>query len=188
MKTLYRKPNPHLFDVAINEIQTALNNECLWLNSIFGRCERLVKEINGNKYYTANWYKGGNDYVLIEPDDYLGNLCFFVLDEPTNLEPYFAGDVTRCTVGFSLIVWCDLRKIGNGRDTEAVKEEIIQILNEHTHLHSGRLTMNKVYERAENVFREFDYNEIDNQFMMHPFAGFRFDGELMIDTLCAPLS
>ena len=184
MKTVYRKTNPHLFDVAIDEIQTALDNECSWLNTIFGRCERLVKEINGNKYYTANWHKAGNDYIWIAPDEGLGNFCFFVLDEPTDLENYFAGDVTRSTIGFSLIVWCDLRTIGEGRDTEAVKEELLQILNGRTHLRSGRMTIDKVYERAENVFREFDYDEIDNQFMMHPFAGFRIEGELIVDTLC----
>lgn len=184
MKTVYRKDQPHLFDVPIDEIQTALDNECSWLNTIFGRCERLVKEINGNKYYTANWYKTKNDYMQIAPDEGLGNFCFFVLDEPTDLENYFAGDVTRSTIGFSLIVWCDLRTIGEGRDTEAVKEELLQILNGRTHLRSGRMTINKVYERAENVFREFDYDEIDNQFMMHPFAGFRFEGELIVDTLC----
>lgn len=184
MKTVYRKTNPHLFDVAIDEIQTALDNECSWLNTIFGRCERLVKEINGNKYYTANWHKQGNDYVLVAPDEGLGNFCFFTLEEPTNLDTYFAGDVTRCNVGFSLILWCDLRTINTNRNTESIKEEILQILNERTHLHSGRLSINKVYERAENVFREFDYNELDNQYNMHPFAAFRFEGELMVDTLC----
>lgn len=184
MKIVHRKPNPHLFDVAINEIQTALYNECAWLNNIFGRCERLVKEINGRKEFTANWYKGGNDYIWIAPDEGLGNFCFFVLDEPTDLETYFAGDVTRCNIGFSLIVWCDLRTINVGRDTEAVKEEILKILNGHVHLFAGRMTVNKIYERAENVFREFDYDEIDNQFMMHPFAAFRYEGELIIDTSC----
>jgi hypothetical protein len=187
MKTVYRKDQPHLFDVPIDEIQTALDNECSWLNTIFGRCERLVKEINGNKYYTANWHKAGNDYIWIAPDEGLGNFCFFVLDEPTNLEPYHAGDVTRSTIGFSLILWCDLRTIYESRDTEAIKEEILKILNGHTHLHSGRMSINRVYERAENVFREFDYDEIDNQFMMHPFAAFRFEGELIVDTLCLPL-
>ena len=184
MKKVYRKTNPHLFDVAINDIQTALNDECDWLNSIFGRCERLVKEINGQRYYTANWYKKANDYILIAPDEGLGNFCFFVLDEPTDLENYFAGDVTRCNIGFSLIVWCDLRTISTERGTEGVKEEILNILNGHVHLHSGRMTINKVYERAENVFRGFDYEEIDNQFNMHPFAAFRFEGELIVDTLC----
>lgn len=186
MKKVYRKTNPHLFDVAINDIQTALNDECDWLNSIFGRCERLVKEINGQRYFTANWYKKANDYILIAPDEGLGNFCFFVLDEPTDLENYFAGDVTRCNIGFSLIVWCDLRTISTDRGTEGVKEEILNILNGHVHLHSGRMTINKVYERAENVFRGFDYEEIDNQFNMHPFAAFRFEGELMVDTLCMP--
>ena len=187
MIMIYKKQNPHLFDVPIGEIETNLQSECGWLNSVFGRCERLVKEINGKKFYTANWYVNKNDYVLLQPDDRtLGNFCFFVLDEPTDVEQYYAGDVTRCSIGYSLIVWCDLRTINDSRDTEAVKEQILQALN-GTHLHSGRLTVNRVYERAENVFKEFDYDEIDNQFTMHPFAAFRFEGELIVDTLCLPL-
>ena len=184
MKTLYKKKQPHLFDFIIGEIEDSLYEHCEWLNSIFGRCERLVKEINGRKVYTANWYKKGNDYTMIAPDEGLGNFCFFVLDEPTDLETYYEGDVTRCKIGFGMILWCDLRTVSAERNTELVKEQILQILNGKTHFRAGRMTVNRIYERDENVFREFDYDEIDNQYLMHPFAAFRFEGELIIDTLC----
>lgn len=185
---IYEKQNPHLFDVPITEIEHSLQENCDWLDTIFGRCERLVKEINGKKYYSANWYLGGKEYVRIAPDEGLGNFAFFVLDEPTDLETYFRGDVTRCSIGFALIIWADMRKMTTDRDTEAIKDEIITILSKRTFLHNGRVSINRIYERAENVFREFDYDEIDNQFMMHPFAGFRFEGEFLIDTLCTPIS
>jgi hypothetical protein len=51
-------------------------------------------------------------------------------------------------------------------------------------LTGGRIILNRIYERAENIYRGYTLSEIDNQFLMHPFAGFRFDGILEFDELC----
>ena len=184
MAKIYRKTNPHLFDAAIDEIQSSLASNIDWLDTIFGRCERLVKIIEGKKYFSANWYDKGNDYILVAPDENLGNFVFFTLDEPTDLIDYAHGDNTLCRIGFSIILWCDLRTINVGRDTEDVKEQMLKTLNGHTYLRNGHFIINKVWQKAENVFEDFDYDEIDNQFFMHPFAGFRFEGELEVDTSC----
>lgn len=187
MVKIYRKTNPHLFDVVIDEIQSSLAANIEWLDTIFGRCERLVKIIEGKKYYSANWYDKNNDYILVAPDEQLGNFVFFALDEPNDLDTYYQGDTTLCKIGFSIILWCDLRTINVGRDTEEVKEQMLQTLNGLTHLRNGRFYINRIWQKAENVFKDYDYDEIDNQFFMHPFAGFRFEGELEIDTLCLKL-
>lgn len=184
MARIYRKANPHLFDVVIDEIQSSLAAHIEWLDTIFGRCERLVKIIEGKKYYSANWYDRDNDYILVAPDEQLGNFVFFALDEPTDLDTYYQGDTTLCKIGFSIILWCDLRTINIDRNTEDVKEQMLQTLNGLTHLRNGRFYINRIWQKAENVFKDYDYDEIDNQFFMHPFAGFRFEGELEIDTLC----
>lgn len=186
MLKIYKKAQPSLFDRPIGEIEEILAANIGWLDTIFGRCERLVKMINGRKYYTPNWYTEKNDYILVAPDERkLGNFCFFMLDEPTDLDEYAEGDVTLCRCGFSIIFWLDIRSLGNGRDTEGAKQDILQCLNGEAHLHEGRFTISRIYERAENIFKEFDLDEIDNQFLMHPFAGFRVDGELMMYTDCS---
>jgi hypothetical protein len=41
-----------------------------------------------------------------------------------------------------------------------------------------------VYERAENVYDGFNIDEVDNQFMMAPYAAFRFEGTMMVDEDC----
>lgn len=74
--------NPELFDRVISDIQKGLADNLPWLDHSFGRAERLVKSINGKKYYTPDVYAGGNDYILIAPDDkVLGNFSFFVIDD-----------------------------------------------------------------------------------------------------------
>lgn len=52
--------NPELFDRVIANIQKGLADGLPWLNYSFGRAERLVKSIQGKRYYTPNIYVGGN--------------------------------------------------------------------------------------------------------------------------------
>ena len=158
MAKIYRKETPHLFDLVIDEIQSSLAANIEWLDTIFGRCERLVKTIEGKKYYSANWYDKKNDYILVAPDENLGNFVFFTLDEPTDLLEYSVGDNTYCKIGFSIILWCDLRTINVGRDTEDVKEQMLQTLNGLTHLRNGHFVINKIWQRAENVLLVFVKN------------------------------
>jgi hypothetical protein len=48
----------------------------------------------------------------------------------------------------------------------------------------GSFTVQRIYERAENVFDGFTLDEVDNQFLMSPFAGFRFYGEMIVTNDC----
>lgn len=182
MATLYKKQNPHLFDRAINAIEEELSDRVAWLNKIFGNAERLIKQIDGVRYYTPNWYNSDNDYTLLAPDSRLGNFAFFVLDEPIDLD-FMQADRATCTTPFSLIVWGDMRTIAADRDKELAKQDILQALAT-MRIREGRFTINRIYEKAENVFEGFTFDEIENQFLMHPFAGWRFEGEMTIKTDC----
>lgn len=185
--TIHTRTNPVLVDGVIAEIQAQMAAKVEWLNNIFGRVERLVKVINGKTIYSANQYKGGNEYTLIAPDSGLGNFAFFVVDEPETLD-YYRGDRTHFTTPFSLIVWVDMRTItsGENRNTEAVKQELVRFLNDELRLRSGRFFVNKIYNRAESIFKGFTLDEIDNQFLMQPFCGWRFEGEIECDAACVP--
>lgn len=178
--------NPELFDRVIANIQKGLADGLPWLNYSFGRSERLVKSIQGKRYYTPNIYVGGNEYMLIAPDSNIGNFSFFVLDDPQQID-WFPGEQNKYTTPFSVIFWFDMRTIANdpnNRNTEAVKQQIMRVLNGGIWLRSGSMKINRVYAKAENIFAGFTLDEIDNQFLMHPFAGFRFAGELGIDETC----
>lgn len=186
MKKLDRTPkreNPVLFDRLISDIQDGLADGISWLDHIFPRAERLVKMINGKRYYSANIYLDGNDYELIEPDSNLGNFAFFYLDDAQGVN-HVAGDTFRLKCSFSLIVWVDIRKINETRDTEAAKQEVLRVLTDGIRLKSGRFNITKIYERAETVFKDFTLSELDNQFFMHPFYGWRFCGEMTVKDTC----
>ena len=185
--------NPVMLDEIIFEIQNGLVTEINWLDVAFGRAQRLSKNINGKRVITPNVYCGGwnghgpNDYIEVSPDSKIGNFSFFEVDDPQTID---AGPWAReIKAPFGLIFWFDLTRVYNAadnRNTEKLKAEILHVLNGRAgwHLSNGRILVNRIYERAENIYRGYSLTEIDNQFLMHPYAGFRFDGLLKFAELC----
>ena len=182
---IYKQPaRAYLFDKPIQAIQDALGS-LTWLNHIFGRSERLVQMQNGRRVFTPNVYLGKNEYIPLLPDNTkLGNYCFFILDEPQVISVPF-GVMNRLHAPFSLVVWVDMRKVetNDARNTEYVKETLLKTVRSAFHRH-GSVELSKVYQRAENVFEGYSLDEVDNQFLMQPFAGLRITGELIVDEEC----
>ena len=186
-------PNAVMLDHVIGEIQQGLVDNIAWLDAAFGRSQRLTKNVNGKKIITPNVYCGGwnghgeNDYIETSPDSKIGNFAFFEIEDPQTIN---AGPWAReIKAPFGLIVWFDLTRVYNtasNRNTEKLKAQILHVLNGRAgwHLTGGRIIINRIYERAENIYRGYTLSEIDNQFLMHPYAGFRFDGILEYDELC----
>lgn len=179
--------SPELLDRIIGNMQTGLADCLPWLYKAFGRAERLVKyDGNRRRIYTPNVYAGGNDYIEVTPDSGIGNFCFFWVDDPQDVkcEP---GVSVGISTTFSVIFWLDYRKIFNDRsirNKEAVKRQILDAFNGGFLLRNGRVVINEVYELAENIYKGFSLDEIDNQFLMHPFGGFRFAGKLSVGGAC----
>lgn len=185
MSVAPKKSNPQLLDRIIGEIQDALIAGLPWLNFAFGIAERLVHEINGKEYYLPNVYRAENDYIEISPDDKdLHNHSFFTVDEPQYLD-CVRGQKIEVRANVSLIVWVDMRSIEptDERNKELVKRDILRVLNSML-LKSGTFTINRVYEKAENIFQGFTLAEVDNQYLMHPYCGWRFVGEIRVEDIC----
>lgn len=183
---IYKQPTrPYLFDKIIQNLQDELGG-LSWLDHIFGRAERLVKIKNGARYYTPNVYRGKDDYIQLLPDNVeLGNYCFFVLDDPQTISLPM-GLQNRVKTPFSIIVWVDMRQVNatyDDRNTEYLKEQLIKTIR-RAWIKKGAVTLAKVYEKAENVFQGFSLDEVDNQYLMAPYAGFRITGEMQIDEEC----
>lgn len=176
--------NAQTIDLAISCLQKNLANKLEWLDHSFGRAERLVKIINGKKYYSPNVYVGGNEYRDVSPDSDLGNFSFFTIDDPQTVD-WMPGIQSDLSAPMSIIVWFDMRRVtgdDNNRNTEAVKNEILNALN--MPLGYGSIKINKIYQRAENIYSGFTLDEVDNQFLMHPYAGFKFTGTIFISQPC----
>lgn len=188
-------PSPVLVDAMIAELQTILVVNLPWLDAAFGRSQRLSKKMNGKTIVTPNVYCGGwrghgpNDYVEVSPDSKIGNFSFFEVNDPETVEWQYRQQMDIVTP-FSLIFWFDTRRVfnvGDNRNISHLKNEILSLLNGRTGLrfqNGGHLTINQIYERAENIYRGYSLSEIDNQFLMHPFGGLRFDGTIKMLQPC----
>ena len=186
-------PGAIMLDAVIGNIQQGLVDNINWLDAAFGRAQRLMKMQSEKRIITPNVFCGGwrghgeNDYIEVSPDSKIGNFAFFEVDDPQTID---AGPFAReLTAPFALIVWFDLTRIYDtitNRNTEKLKSDILWVLNGRSgwHLPQGRVTINRIYERAENIYKGYTLSEIDNQFLMHPYGGFRFEGVLEYEEFC----
>lgn len=186
IQRIYKQPTrAYLFDRVIQNVQDALGT-LAWLTHIFGRSERLVRMQGQRKIFTPNVYIGKEEYIRLLPDNTaLGNYCFFVMEEPQVVSVPM-GATNRLKSPFSLIVWVDMRTVGatyDDRNTEQLKEQLLKTIRRAWVRH-GSINVAKVYERAEHVFSGYTLDEVDNQYLMAPYAGFRLTGEMMIDEEC----
>lgn len=179
-----------MLDRVIGEIQEGLAVGVSWLDVVFGRSQRVQKKIGERRWtipacYCGGWQEHGeNDYIEVSPDQHIGNFAFFEVEDPETID---AGPWARTiTSPFSIIFWFDLRTIATGRNIEKLKEDVLWVLSGRSgwHLTNGRVTVNRIYEQAQNVYRGYSLDEVDNQFLIHPFGGFRVDGVLAFDELC----
>ena len=185
---LPRITTPYLFDKVIRELQQALKKGLPWLENSFGRVERRVTEVNERRLYVPAIYQEDGQYGVMLPDDRLGCYSFFVMHDPQEVMNRMQTEV-RIRSPFSLIVWVDMRRVEkemhmpDERNTEYVKEQVLSVIATASK-HKGHISINRIYERAENVFDGFSLDEVKNQFLMSPFAGFRFYGEMIVTNDC----
>lgn len=183
-----RITTPYLFDKVIRELQQALKEGLPWLENSFGRVERRVTEVNERRLYVPAIYQQDGQYGIMLPDDRLGCYSFFVMHDPQEVLNRMQTEV-RIKSPFSLIVWVDMRRVEkkmrmpDERNTEYIKEQVLSVI-ETASKRKGHISINRIYERAENVFDGFSLDEVNNQFLMSPFAGFRFYGEMIVTNDC----
>lgn len=181
-----------MLDRVLGEIQQGLV-ALPWLDVAFGRAQRLVKALEGRRHITPNVFCGGwnghgpNDYLEVSPDAEIGNFSFFAIDDPQVVQPGLGQREFRTP--FGLIVWFDLRRVygeASNRNTEQLKAQVLDVLSGRSGfaLTEGHIEVSRIYEQAQNIYRGYSLDEIDNQFLMHPYGGFRIDGTLYYTEIC----
>lgn len=163
--------SPKLIDLELLKIQRKL--EALSWLTVYGRSRKMV---DGNIIYPAV-YIGHTKYKSLLPDK--SNYSFFVVDDPQEYEfnPNMKGTLT---IKLNLLVWFNISQVESldERNTEMVKEELLNILK------SSNFEISRIYENADNIFKGFTLKEVESQYMMYPYAGFRFEGTLRIKPTC----
>lgn len=185
--------DPVMLDAVIGDIQEAIAAGLPWLDAAFGRAQRLTKMQAGKKVVTPNVYCGGwnghgpNDYIEVSPDSRIGNFSFFDIEDPITVSggPW----IRDMRSPFGLVFWFDLRRVwgdDSRRDIQSLEAQAVALLGGRSGWlpKFGRIVTTRIFERAENIYRGYSLSEIDNQFLMHPFAGFRIEGTLEFSEPC----
>ena len=196
------KKEPVLLDKVIQDLQQTLQDKLPWLNYAFGRAYKLVEHRpDGGKFIYPAAYNGKAEYVSLLPNDNFGNFAWFDIYDPQIITP-----VTQSTPQYTfegaIIFWVNLDTIyddDSAMYAEEVKDEIIRVLTAPGIITTtGRLTINKIYERFENIYKGYSlekiYNEyvysgediqgLDKQFFMYPYTGLRLEFSLTTRELC----
>ena len=177
----------YLLDGVAKEYAEKLN-EAFNFGQFYGRAERLVRlNADGKKIYTPNYFDESNgNYTELIPDDSRFLYGFFYAGDPQEVE-YTDNVAFTVTSPMSFIVWFNMAELGNGRgfrQRDYIKALFLDLFNGRLGIRSGRFIIKKVYELAENIWRGFSYDEIDNQFLMQPYCGYRFEGEMTATQNC----
>lgn len=179
--------NPVLLDYVLAEINGNLASELTWLDSTFGKVQRLVKDEQGRAQYYPAVYTGAQEYLNLLPDGHIGNYCFWDIEDGQELE-YIDRNYSDYTAKFGLVFWFDFRKVyGSGwmeYSIENVKADVLEALRAKS-LRLSSITLTKFYEQAENIYKGYNHNEIEHQFLMRPFGGFRLEGKINFKEQCA---
>lgn len=174
------------FDRAVASLKARLLSKLSWLNNAHGRAQRLTKIVDGKQFEYPAIYKNDGTYLSVNPDSLQGNFSFVLTDDP---QEYLGApnSIGRVKIPTSIVFWFNLAKIypdPSDRNIEALKLEIIRLLNDGGIIDGGAFRLLKIFEQPENIYKGFSLREVDTQYLMHPFAGFRFEGELTVYPTC----
>lgn len=196
------KEDPVLLDKILQDMQKSLMNRLKWLNCAFGRAYKLVEyRPDGNKFIYPAMYNGNGEYVSLLPNDNFGNFSWFDIYDPQRITEVVQS-LPQYTFSGAIIFWYDLSSIYEDETvmhTEEVKDEIMRVLTTPGLITTtGKLVINDIYERFENIYKGYSiekiYNnytykgegiqDIDKQFFMYPYAGIRIEFTLTTRELC----
>lgn len=180
-----KRENPALIDRIFERIQDFLSNDIGWLDHAFGRAERLVTLREKSEWYYPGVYVGNGEYLNVLPGQGLGNRTFFIVSDPAIVDT--SGRFIYLTSTVGLVCWYDLSRIytdASQRNTEAVKWKLLDSLSSIIFPTGMRMGINRVYDLAENIFREYSLREVDSQYLMQPYGGVRIELDLTYREEC----
>ena len=184
------KENPVIVDKALQELQKVLTDNLKWLNYAFGRAFKITSSAEEGKYDYPAFYSGNGEYISLLPNDNFGNFSWFDIYDPQIIRSATPSRPQYSLKG-ALVLWYNLESIyadDGALYTEEVKEEVLRLLTSAGILRSAKLTVTEVYERFENIYKGYFYNDefygADRHFLLYPYAGLRIEFELNLKTLC----
>lgn len=185
--TIPQPATPALLDIPLAEFNTKLGTKFGWINNRFGKAQRLTR-LNDKKQ-TINYpgiYTGqGKEYASLLPHEGYGNFSFWDVEGDYDIE-WQDNQLQIVEADIGLVLWMNLNQVlasAELRNLETIKEQIIDFFTTARVLRT-RFQLTGVTERNAAIYKGYTTKEIDQQYLMHPFAGLRFNGRIRYEKLC----
>ncbi len=172
--------NPVGIDTVIQQIQTDLKVELSWIDFSFGRAYALGHEIDGQTYTTPKCYDGQGEYVNVLPNDSMKennrfNSFIRVAGREKVTDYYPHNNGANYERDLDVIFWGNLSNTDPSKDyifTEELKNQVLKVFQENSAIRS----VNEYFdEDPQEIFKGYDLLGTSQRYLMHPYAGFRFN-------------
>lgn len=179
--------NPAIVDSVLIDFNTKMLNKLDWLTGAYGKAQVLTRKDDKKRVikYPAIYTGNGKEYASMLPNESYGNFSFWDMQEAYEID-WINNQMQVIEAKFGLVVWLNLNKVlevNEKRNLEKIKEEVLDCFIK-TRVLNARIKLNRITERNEEIYKGYSIKEQEQQYLMHPFAALRFNGEMRIEKLC----
>lgn len=180
--------NPENLDRPIQELQIELGNKLPWLEKSFGRTWLAYRKQDDKDYlYPEAWGGEGEDPQDLLCNDNLDAYSFFKVEDPGEYQEYASFMKNRICYTINIIFWINIERLNlipTYRATEPLKREITETIKNFAFPSHATLEIERIYEEARNVYRDYSIDMVSNQVLVYPHIGFRFECRLCYKEDC----
>lgn len=166
--------SPSALDSVIQSIQEELAG-LTWLQKCFGRAWTFRElDDKGATITIPKVYSGAGEYLNVLPNDHLQAQAFFATRGPETWPSYTPASQNPKQRPLKIIFWFNLQAIDKDKGypfTEELKGDVERILRAHPAIVSIDAFAD---DQVEQVFEGYTL-AANSQYLMYPYAGFRFD-------------
>lgn len=182
-KTAPTKENPIGLEVPVKSIQLDLAT-ITWLELSYGRAILLPVEPGNNKQVPMV-YVGGRQHKEVLPNDNLKSQSFIAITSPETIEEFNHNAKSQTKeVDIAIIIWVNFEKIDPNRKDifiEELKNNVAEVLAFNEHI----ISIDEIIdENALVIFSPYNIDICDNELLMYPYGGMRFNCTIGFESFC----
>jgi len=176
---------PVRIGMVVQALQASLGT-LTWLTKSFGRAIKMSEKRKDDNYiFPAMFVSSSKDHLNMLELDNWNAYSFMFSDDAETVENYEKGFRNLYKRKLSIMFWMNLDKIDNTKEgnqhLEELKEEILAKIGTTVYTDSAGsgavqdVEVMEIFEKPENVFSEFSFEETETQFLYPPYRGIRID-------------
>lgn len=176
--------DPQFLDYALNELSTYLTDKLTWLDKAYGKIDTQIEGKGRTKSKYPAIYVGSKNnlgYLKLLPDSHIGNFSY------VQVLKHEIADRDVQIYDVALVFWFNFVKVyptdHKTKTVENVKKTIYDLLKNNG-FSSFRIRLGEFVEGADKIYNGFDHKEIQNQFLMRPYGGFRLNAKIRVGKNC----